>query len=357
MNISAKEYKYFPAFKTTDAELKGFSNLGEQVKDSILPIIELTQSRKTSKNPHRDISRRVQNIRDANGDRPLILDLTTEETLINDQIINLYNPENGYSNWVNFLKHVELDKIIPCINIIKNTSVADIALQATQLERNHGKLAFRVPLDNPQAIEYVTSIILGLEDPRSLILILNGGFLGQGRSDDFLNVMKSHIDKIQDITKTEMFFIQQSSCFPSSVSSTGYHTSENKGIFSNEDVLCDYLIDENSSLRNIISFGDFASIHPVRYPTRGGTFIPRIDLPLTDKFVYRRYRREDGGYITAAQKLVSDKEYENIGTWGDKQIELASQGTPEGLAPVFWIAVRMNIHITKQYLRTISKKR
>lgn len=52
--------------------------------------------------------------------------------------------------------------------------------------------------------------------------------------------------------------------------------------------------------------------------------------------------------MRAAREALDDELYENAGAWGDEQIAKAAEGEPEGRNPSHWIAVRTNIHITRQ---------
>jgi hypothetical protein len=47
--------------------------------------------------------------------------------------------------------------------------------------------------------------------------------------------------------------------------------------------------------------------------------------------------------------------YESAGSWGDEQITSAASGHPNGFSPVFWIAVRLNIHITRKCMGIASE--
>ncbi|EJL6695843.1 beta family protein, partial [Vibrio cholerae] len=90
------EYKYFPIIKTRDAELKCFQNLDKIILDQILPIYELTKSRKTTKTPDGDINRRMGQIKDIQGGNPFILDLCTDDKYINPQIEQLIDEYQGF---------------------------------------------------------------------------------------------------------------------------------------------------------------------------------------------------------------------------------------------------------------------
>ena len=103
-----------------------------------------------------------------------------------------------------------------------------------------------------------------------------------------------------------------------------------------------------------IYHGDFGSIHPVRYDTGGGGWIPRIDVPLNDKCFYHRYKRDEGSYVFCAKEVIKDSKYEKISglnSWGDLEIKDASEDNPNGKNPSHWIAVRANLYMTRQCLR------
>lgn len=87
-----KNCRYFPILKTSYAELKGYENLSDKEKDSIIPIFELTRSRITKNNSEGTLSLRMQDLFEKVGDRPFILDLTTEEALSNKEIDSPLTP-------------------------------------------------------------------------------------------------------------------------------------------------------------------------------------------------------------------------------------------------------------------------
>jgi hypothetical protein len=95
---------------------------------------------------------------------------------------------------------------------------------------------------------------------------------------------------------------------------------------------------------------------------RGGWY-PRIDFPTSQKKIY--YYREgrekiapkvygpyDLPYINVAKNILKDSQFEDIPkSWGVKQIKSAAGGSPPGMAPSFWISVRMEIHMLQQLKR------
>ena len=113
------EFYYFPILKSRDAELRAYEKLSEIDKVKILPILELTRSRITQKNQKGSVKKKMEEISRIFSENYFILDLTTEETLDNDEIQNMLLSNNdGYKEWVDFvMKYNELGlNFIPCIH-------------------------------------------------------------------------------------------------------------------------------------------------------------------------------------------------------------------------------------------------
>ncbi|HDZ9215193.1 TPA: beta family protein, partial [Vibrio cholerae] len=117
------EYKYFPIIKTRDAELKCFQNLDKIILDQILPIYELTKSRKTTKTPDGDINRRMGQIKDIQGGNPFILDLCTDDKYINPQIEQLIDEYQGFQDWQYFLSIYKDLNIIPMVHLYEDANL------------------------------------------------------------------------------------------------------------------------------------------------------------------------------------------------------------------------------------------
>ena len=84
-------------------------------------------------------------------------------------------------------------------------------------------------------------------------------------------------------------------------------------------------------------------------------WIPRIDVPLSEKIYYYRQRRAGRAYDTTykevAKKAIRDIKYpSDIKCWGCSQIYNCCT-LPPSSSPNYWISVRMNIHIEQQVRR------
>ncbi len=334
------EYNYFPILKTTDAELRAYAELPEGVQDNVLPIFELTQSRRSKNNKDGDVWKRINNIQANMVNRPFILDLTTEDSLQNKHIKEmLEDSSKGYKLWVDLVNKIH-DKGINIIPIIHYNpeEVEDVKIQINNLKKNSDYLAFRVdPTDN--VITYLDQIE-NVFDLSKLILILDAGYIASDNENPFLPVLKLLSKK--DLKAT----VCVASSFPKNPAKYG-------------DVQGSFSIPEIGMIESLrkdykIFHGDFGSIHPVRDPAKWGGWVPRVDFLSKSTFFYYRYRREEGGYVKAARNVVDDEHYEAIpkfSVWGDQEIEAASSGHPNGLSPSHWISVRVNLYITHQFLR------
>ena len=208
-----------------------------------------------------------------------------------------------------------------------------------------------------KTVKYIKEILTfcdKLPPSHKLIIILDGKFISIDKTDK-LNDFNRRIKKIVDdnIANDKIgAFIYAFSSFPPSVTQKGYDGGDFYG---------DFTIMENRMQQSFLSskklyHGDYGSIHPKRYDTGGGGWIPRIDVVSKngENFFYHRYRRDDGSYTFCAKKVLQDEKYNKItqvNAWGDEEIESADQDQPRGKNPSHWIAVRANLYMTQQYFR------
>ncbi len=343
---------YIPIIKSTQSELQAVKHLDKKTKDGILPVFELTKSRNTKLVPEGDIYRSYKNIIDNYQDRPFILDLTSHESLMNSQIENFFDVHDGYSNWCNFINELDNKNIYPAIQIDADESFDEVTKQVKALSKISNKLALRVGIfdfSGEEIASFLEAIYSGLSKKSELVLILDAGYIKPRQSNMINGEIKRRWDIISKNHQPNNVFIASSS-FPRSVVMSGYGGDEN-GLFPLEEVALYESLIEISPEANW-GYSDYGSIHPKRYDTRGGGWVPRVDFPLDGQIYYYRYRRDEGSYSKAALGVISNKNYyKPIECWGETQIKTAATGSPKGKSPSFWIAVRMNMHITRQLMR------
>ncbi|MBS3669923.1 beta family protein [Vreelandella boliviensis] len=351
------EFLYFPMIKTRDAELRCLSNIEADRFNSLLPIYELTKSRKTVKAPDGDIYRRMKNIGEIQGERPFILDLCTDDKYINPQIEQLLSPYMGFKDWQYFIFDLHNDlNIIPMIHIYEDEGkvAAEVEAFVKAASERTNFLAVRLPYDlgGESVLHYLQPIFNSLSEGCKVYVILDAGFTRNEMPGDVADKFIDSCSCLNDVSQYIEDIIIISTSFPSNVAKEGGGDSEGKfDIF--EENIFQKVVEEVD-----VKYGDYASINTEQIEIRGGTFVPRIDIASLDgfSFTYKRHRRNAGGYVKCAKEVVQDvSNYQFLGTWADNEINLAKDDTPTGISPAFWISVRMNYYIeTRLRLRSSS---
>ena len=345
-------YCYFPILRTKDAEIRAIGNLSDKTLDYILPIFELTKSRRTKKDPIGDIAKRIEQIARIQGSRPFILDVTTDDKQVNEQTESLLAPSGGYEHWRTFLSaYSSMLDIIPAIHIDQDDEyLSETTAFIKSVRTDFRCLALRLPsgLDDETYTEVIEAISPHLGEC-SLIILIDSECIRdkvkKGSLDATLDDMYDSLATVRDITagrRASTKIVCISGSFPLIPSKEGQDAN---GKF---DIYEQSVFKELSSEFPSMGFGDYASISPVQTDVKGGGFVPRIDISTADKFFYHRYRRNNGGYIKCAKLVLSDPNYRNINSWGDDEIFLAANNNPSGISPSFWISVRANRYMTQR---------
>lgn len=343
-NEEEYSYVYTPSLKTSDAELKAYDNLSSDIKSELLPIFELTKSRKTSRNLNSSVQRRLDQLKKLVEARPFILDLTLHDDQTTPEIGELFVEDNGFENWRNFLADIGFEHVVPTVHAFEGCEKTNIAIQAEELERTYGYLCVRIAPDIEDVEEFVKVVFDAVQNTSNVFVVIDGGFILQSGAGYFARKTQSVIKAISALGEPAAF-IPLASSFPSAVAKKDYG-GDSFGKFDMEE----WLAFEALTAQKIegLVYGDYGSIHPVRYRTKGGGWVPRVDEPRNNTYSYRRYRRKDGGYKKAAEHLVLEAGYMPMECWGYNQIDDASNGILSGKSPQHWIAVRVNIHITRR---------
>lgn len=358
-------FSYFPIIKTKDAELKAYEMLDETIKNSILPTFEITKSRLSSKNPEMSVDKRLQDLSQILGNRPFIMDLTSERKYTNPEIesILLNKNNNGFKQWAEFTKKCITEYRLNPIPILHYNIIAfgEVKKEIENLS-SHPYLAIRIYMEDGEIIFNILEMLKTFIDISKIILILDYGYRDitkdakRPEKFDHSKEIIENINKIKSISDKWKGIIYAFSSFPASVAQYG----QTKGKFP----ISEFIISQALKNKQILH-GDYASIHPLSYDSFGAWW-PRIDYIYENNFKY--YRVKSGkdaslsskqAYIKVAQHVVQDNEYKpinRINTWGDNEISECSKDNPSKVNPSHWISVRMNIYMTKQVLRLSQKE-
>ncbi|MBB5191193.1 hypothetical protein HNQ50_001916 [Silvimonas terrae] len=336
ISIDFNSKNYYPALRSRPAEILGYKNLKDSVKDKIIPTFTLGAWPR-----HQDLKEGLNNTLAAVGGRPFILDLSKEPLHQTDDLQKLLDPNDGFSLWKEFTANIE--NVIPVVQITSSSKMAQVIRQARAFEsRGLGKLAFRLPF-NPQIISFASAALASLDSADNALVIVDAGYIRDSMASSLIASVNT-INEIRDGVEEATIAVISSS-FPSSVTSflTGGPSTGVIGILErdlHEQIGADAAI-----------YGDYGSIHAKVYVTGGGRYTPRIDYPSPEDWCFeRRPDTTSEGYIDAAQALL-DKipSIAKEDTWGAEMIRKAAAGSIDGMkTPSSWIAARVNMHIERQ---------
>lgn len=335
---------YFPVLKTKDAELRAIAAVDKSYRKKMLPVYEITKSRITKKDSLGDIIKRLDQIKNIQGDLPYILDVTTDEKQKNSQIESILSPTNGYECWKDWLEVNCGTNIVPMIHVNfeldEDLTEAKAFIDSVTIKYN--KMALRLPadLEEDEYEEVISSLVSKLRNTRLYILLDEGCIRDRVKASGLYSITRIYqraVDKILSLPGSRNWLervVCISGSFPYLVSAEG---ADDRGSFEIFEHSLFLALKHN---RPELQFGDYASINVKQIEMRGGTFVPRVDFCTDVKFYYYRKRRDVGSYVWCAGQVVIDPMYSSNSSWGDDEILSASLGSPSGISPSFWISVR-----------------
>lgn len=330
------EYSYFPGLRTRPAEMLGYQKLTDDVKGDLLPLFTLGLW------PRQDsLKRSMEEAQAAIGGGNFILDLTKEPTYQTDDLKKLLNPSDGFAAWRKYA--LAQSNVIPVVQF--GARLPDVIKQARYFSNaGQHKLAVRIQ-DFQEDVPKAVSVLAALDSADQCLVFLDLGYVRDTMSASIAAAITAINDIREDIP--EALICVMSSSFPNSVTSfVKAGTSGKSGVI---EILEKNLYEEIGSEAAL--YGDYGSIHGRVYLSTGGRYVPRIDYPLEDAWVFERRPDTDAqGYVSAAKALLKDHpEISDDDTWGAEQIVAAAKGKIDGMkTPASWIAARVNMHISRQ---------
>ncbi len=338
---------YLPILRSRAAELRGLKELPENTRDRLFPIVELTRSRRTSKNPGGEIRKSVEAVCEIMGKRPFVVDLTSLESLQNSEFEHLLDDSDGFKAWADFAKALLPERCVPILHLLEPFEFPAFQSQVRQLREKFARVAIRVPTsyrDFDNLLQACDQTFLNLTD---VVLTLDAGYVNQNGMAGTLPRLAEMLEALGGRQFCNVSVAASS--FPNSVVSAG--GDDEVGQFPLYEVV---LWNELQKRFAWLDYGDYAAIHPMDFVGTVTNWVPRVDVMLNDSFYYHRYRRSDGGYVRAAQEARRDRRYAPLVSWAQNNIEAAAAGVPNGRSPSFWIANRVNFHLARQVARVVG---
>lgn len=333
--------------RTREAELKGFEELASGVRDKVLPVFELTKSRRSKSNPGGAIDRCFDRLNAALDGRPFIVDVTTMNSLSSVETDALLSPDRHFQAWQRFVSENFGSNCTPVVHLTDPLTPDGVRSQCSTLLKISGRVALRLPPGYGDAQALLDVLATELNGPEQLVLIVDCGFVN---ASTLVSAKLGSEHTLRIFADLSSVSAVAASSFPSSVVLPNYGGDE-YGKFKLLEVQLSRHLKGLADLSSTLH-GDYGSIHPNDFPGIVTNWVPRVDVPLDDELFYYRYRRDDGGYVRAAKGALADKDYVGLNCWGDLNVQKAAAGTPLGRSPAHWIAARVNFHISRQVMRS-----
>lgn len=363
---------YFLICPLGEAEIKALENTRTEILSEIFPVFELTRGRKIRDRNYKSgterypFDKRLEKIKDIFKGRKVAFDLTSDENLSNNKIEDLYNPQNGYHNWITFLLDIKnencFNEIIPTILINAEDENFDenLKLQVSKLYDNFDTVIYRNSLYDKNCysdLNLLKDIILG----KKFTFLLDCSYVSPASQNAYIDTASDRINNILKMNFTNFTYIVAGTSFPNNISKIGQDKEDE---FKLVEIDIYENVKKNTQLDNLL-YGDYGSINPIRNDgvTMARGWIPRIDVPLERKIYYCRERRPRGVKVyLSTYKVVADKVTSKIEfpwdlkkNWGIQQILKCVQGENPAGNPGGWIAIRMNIHLEQQVNRVSNQ--
>jgi hypothetical protein len=337
IDIKFENYQYFPTLRTRQSEMRGLKKLDAYRKSKIIPMLTLGRWPRAT-----DFDKAAEKALDVMSGHPYFLDLTADTSHLGDQQKILRDSSSAFKAWREFL--IKYDKAIPVVQINADAKVRDIFKQAQFFENTTGKLAFRIK-DFTSDTPLVINAISAMDDASNAIVFVDCQYI----RDSFVAYVTAAVATINQLRNEfpELMIVVMSTSFPSSVMSF-VDSTQTKG----EIDILERQLHARIGGNPVAVYGDHASIHSVVYDdVRIMRWSARIDYPQNFQWAFQRRSGDQtqAGFISAAKEIVRvDPDIGTRNIWGEQMIRDAAAGTPYGAAPSSWIAVRVNIHLSRQ---------
>ncbi len=350
-------FQYAPILALNPSEMTALEQLPEKDKDTMLPMFPLK-----GWTTARYLDSSIERIKKSISNRWFIADIDSDFLFqnkiyiatreyprhVHEEIHHLLNSQNGYSNWVEFIRNTH--NAIPTLQL---DNLAELDKQVTSLTSLGRGLVIRFRMQSSPANVFnaIAKSLIG-KNIKQLLFIFDHEDVGR------LNVLDAdkHAQLIESMHRLfpQAIFSVSSASFPSSFA----------GSYRGEIPIYERLLFngtfKNCSAGITMLYSDRGGARAARLNGGGRTPPPRIDYALKNDWRFIRKEFEDYKNIAAGEKeglykeaaiemMNSDYWVENLKLWGVQMIEKTSEGDKFGItSPNRATAVRINLHLYQQ---------
>lgn len=334
-NFDLDALTYIPAIRSRQAELRGYRELRQEVKQALRPIVSIGKLGRIGEQGR--IAERVT----ASVGGPFFADLNMFPSQQCDGWQALVSPENNFAAWRNFVGGIE--GAVPVALIRDGAPERAFVRQVLQIEADHGVVAIRSRRPAGE-LTLLQAAIASVDDVDNLLVVLDLGYIRAAPDAKELEASRM-INALRNVDP-DIRIALMSSSFPRAVSAYG----EEAGRLE----ILERDFHANLGGTDVSIYADHAAIYPDPFVASAARWVPRIDYVTPDAWIFRRHRQEDGGFAACAREIVAladwDGEFART-NWGAAQILQQSrvrEPLPGFGSPSQWIAVRLNMHIDRQ---------
>ncbi len=329
------DYSYIPILGVRQAEMRALEELAPQVKETLLPFVVL-QPWATAN----ELARTVARVNAAVGLRTIVADITEpipfkgKRRPVHDAFDLLRNPEDGYQNYVEFIK--ENENFLPALQL---TNLGQIDAQIVRLADLGRDVTVRLQEPMLRYAGDIAGRFKGIFPSDRIHFILD--FEKQNR--EILVKSVTAISTIQNIRAV------LPDC---SISVSASTLPENFVGISHQDIFerqFHEVVSEAIGYENAI-YCDRGSARAEALGGGSGTPAPRIDLANTGRWHF--FRVDDAadkneGFRKAAKDAMGAACWDDLGIWGTEYIKRTADQDETDIIDTATkcTAARINIHL------------
>jgi hypothetical protein len=336
VQVSINDLTYVPTIFIRNAEMQALEHLSNAEKDRIVPLVLLKPWANSAQ-----LTGSIKRIQKAYPDRHFLLDVDRYYTKGSDrpawaQFLSMQSSAGNFAAWREFVGDVDL--AIPCIQAV-GASAPELSAQIAWAESLQRPFALRIENRFPCNTEALLQAFQEIDHSNYLVI------LDAGWSRDVLSLQLWASSWIGALISrhADVKIVVSGSSFPNEFMNYGQYGEEPL----QERPFFNGLRMQHNAARLI--YGDWASSRP-HGPDGGGPGYPRIDLPLSNRWVFFRANAIDGNFRPLAEQATDSPLWDfNLNIWGKYFINNTATGSGYTINSAQQAAAaRINIHMSEQ---------